>query len=71
MVVGIKKYNDYIMAGHESHNRGNMYYCSIDENMEQVKRFGSCDSVHLLYLVGASRPHLSTTSFALSCVVCT
>ena len=70
MVVGIKKYNGYIMAGHESHNGGNMYYC-IDENMEQVKGSRSYDSVHLFYLFGASRPLVSTTSYALSCVVCT
>ena len=65
-----KEYNGYIMAGHESQNRGSMYYC-IDENMEQVKGSRSCDSVHLFYLVGASRPLVSTTSYALSCVVCT
>ena len=66
-----KEYSGYIMAGHHKYHGGSMYYC-IDENLEQVKGSGSCNAVHLLYLVGAARLYVpNTTSKALSCVVCT
>ena len=61
-----KEYSGYIMSGHEGQNRGSMYHC-IDEALEQVKGSGSCEDVHLLYLVGAT----TTNGYALSCVVCT
>ena len=65
-----KEYNGYIMAGASNHHGGSMYYC-IDENMEQVKGSGNCENTHELYLVGAYRAYVSTTSYALSCIVCT
>ena len=65
-----KEYSGYIMAGSTGHHGGSMYHC-IDENMEQVKGSGGCKNVCLLYLVGASRSHVPTTGYALSCVVCT
>ena len=65
-----KEYNGYIMAGHAGHKGGSMYHC-IDEALEQVKGSGSCESLNLLYLVGASRSYVPTTGYALSCVVCT
>ena len=66
-----KEYTGYIMAGHENDPGGTMYYC-IDENLEQVKGSGSCETVHVLYFVGAIRSHVpNTTNKALSCVVCT
>ena len=65
-----KEYSGYIMAGSTGHHGGSMYYC-IDENLEQVKGSGSCGNAHLLYTVGASRRYVSTTSKALSCIVCT
>ena len=58
-MVGIKKYNSYIMAGHESHNGGNMYYC-FDENMEEVKDLEvMIVHTYCIYVVGASRPHVN------------
>ena len=65
-----KEYSGYIMAGEDGHNGGSMYYC-IDEVLEQVKGSGSCETVHHLYTIGASRSYVSTTSYALSCAVCT
>ena len=65
-----KEYNGYIMAGYHGHHGGSMYHC-IDEALEQVKGSGSCENIHHMYLVGASRAYVSTTSYALSCVVCT
>ena len=65
-----KEYNGYIMAGHQGHHGGSMYHC-IDEALEQVPGSGSCKNVHLLYTVGAVRSYVSTTSYALSCAVCT
>ena len=65
-----KEYSGYIMAGHERHHGGSMYHC-IDENMEQVKGSATCEDVHLLYLVGASRSYVPTTGYTLSCVICT
>ena len=65
-----KEYNGYIMAGHYNQKGGSMYYC-IDESMEQVKGSGSCETVQELYLVSATRSHLRTTGYALSCAVCT
>ena len=65
-----KEYNGYIMAGHAGHHGGSMYHC-IDEALEQVPGSGSCENVHRMYLVGASRSYVSTTSYALSCAVCT
>ena len=65
-----KEYSGYIMAGHYSHHGGSTYYC-IDENLEQVKGSGSCSNAHILYMVGASRRYMPTTSKALSCIVCT
>ena len=65
-----KEYSGYIMAGHVNDKGGSMYYC-IDEALEQVKGSGSCEIVHVLYLVGASRSYVPTTNYALSCVVCT
>ena len=48
-----------------------MYNC-IDENLEQVKSSGSSETVHLLYLVYATGPHVPHDgSYVLSCVVCT
>ena len=65
-----KEYNGYIMAGSDGNHGGSMYYC-IDENMEQVKVSGSCENVHELFLVGATRSHVCTTGYALFCIVCT
>ena len=65
-----KEYSGYIMSGHYGHHGGSMYYC-IDEALEQVQGSGSCEKVHLLYLVGAVRSYVSTTNYALSCAVCT
>ena len=65
-----KEYSGYIMGGNDGHKGGSMYYC-IDEALEQVKGSGSCENAHYMYLVGASRSYVSTTGYALSCVVCT
>ena len=65
-----KEYSGYIMSGHEGHHGGSMYHC-IDEALEQVQGSGTCENVHLLYLVGAVRSYVSTTGYALSCAVCT
>ena len=65
-----KEYNGYIMAGEDGHHGGCMYYC-VDEALEQVKGSGTCENAHFLYLIGAYRAYVPTTSYALSCVVCT
>ena len=65
-----KEYSSYIMAGNDGHHGGSIYYC-IDEALEQVKGSGSCKNVYHVYTVGAIRSYISTTSYALSCVVCT
>ena len=65
-----KEYHGYIMAGYDGHHGGSMYYC-IDEALEQVKGSGNCENIHHMYTVGANRAYVSTTSYALSCVVCT
>ena len=65
-----KEYSGYIMAGSNSQHGGSMYHC-IDEALEQVKGSGSCENIHILYLIGARRTYTPTTAYALSCVLCT
>ena len=66
-----KEYNGYIMAGHRNHPGGSMYNC-IDENLEQIAGSGNHETVHLLYTVYATGPHVPHNgSYSLSCVVCT
>jgi len=66
-----KQYSGYIMAGADGHPGGSMYYC-IDENLEQIKGSGNCETGHLMYIVYAAGSHVpSPTGHALSCVVCT
>jgi len=66
-----KEYSGYIMAGADGHEGGSMYYC-INENLEQVKGSGSCESAHFMYIVHAAGSHVpSPTGHSLSCVVCT
>ena len=65
-----KEYSGYIMSGDNSHHGGSMYYC-IDEALEQVKGSGNCENIHHMYTVRAIRAYVSTTGYALSCVVCT
>jgi len=66
-----KEYNGLIMTGHHTHDGSTMYYC-IDENLEQVRSSGSCDSsAQLLYTVRTTGSYVSSDGYALSCVVCT
>ena len=65
-----KEYNGYIMAGHAGYHGGSMYYC-IDENLEQIKGTGGNHNGYDLYIVYAHGPHIPTTGYALTCVVCT
>ena len=59
------------MAGWYNHEGSSMYYC-IDENLEQIKRSGSCDSsAQLFYTVKATGSYVPSDRYALSCVVCT
>ena len=66
-----KEYNGHIMAGHHTHEGSSMYYC-IDENLEQIRGTGGCDSTaQLFYTVRATGSYVPSDGYALSCVVCT
>ena len=66
-----KEYNGFIMAGHYTHEGSSMYYC-IDENVEQIRSTGGCDSTaQLFYTVRGYGSHIPKDGHALSCVVCT
>jgi len=65
------EYNGFIMAGHHNHEGSSMYYC-IDENLEQIRSSGGCDSnAKSLYTVRATGSYVPSDGHALSCVVCT
>jgi len=65
-----KEYNGYMMAGHDGHEGGTMYYCT-DENLEPVAiRLGNCENVHLMYTAVTSVSNVPSSGYTLSCVVC-
>ena len=63
-----KEYNGFIiiMAGHHGHEGCSMYYC-IDENLEQIRSSGGCDSnAQLLYTVRGYGAYVPSDGYALS-----